>query len=312
MTSTRAHRPPVPKSTDARRRRRLVIPGLAVALLGLASSTVVAASLATAAPAPTHPVVTQSVAHELAAATPPGRAKPTVVLVHGAWADASSWNGEAAYLRAAGYPVRAIANPVEDLTTDAQYVRTFLDSIHGPIVLVGHSYGGSVITNAATGDPDVKALVYVDAAAPATGETNGSLSGADSVLSTEPKSTLFTTLPEPGAPAGVSDLYLNEDVFVHAFGSDLPKARAEALWSSQRTASTAAFDTPSQTEAWATIPSWYFVSSGDRIITPTSELAMAKRAHSTVTLFHGGSHLTLISHPAAVTRTIAAAIAAVR
>src|SRR3954464_7114636 len=113
-----------------------------------------------------------------------GDTAPTVVLVHGAWADASSWDGEVRLLQRTGVRVRAIANPVEDLTTDARYVADFLQTIRGPIVLVGHSYGGAVITNAAAGVPSVKALIYVDASAPAPGETNGQLSGSRSILTT--------------------------------------------------------------------------------------------------------------------------------
>jgi pimeloyl-ACP methyl ester carboxylesterase len=237
--------------------------------------------------------------------------RPTVVLVDGAWADTSSWSGEVQVLAAAGYRVRAIGNPVEDLTTDAETVHDFLATIAGPIVLVGHSYGGAVITNAATGIPNVKALVYVDAAAPAPGETNGSLSGATSILSTDTPAQLFTDVPYANAPAGATDLYLNEDIFVHYFASDLPVAEAKELWATQRGASTAAFDTPSKTAAWQTVPSWYFISSNDQIITASSELAMAKRAHAHITVFPGGSHLTLISHPNAVTATIASAIRSV-
>jgi pimeloyl-ACP methyl ester carboxylesterase len=245
------------------------------------------------------------------AAPPPGGIKPTVVLVHGAWADTSSWDGEVAALQKQGYQARAIANPLENLTTDSAYVATFLKSLSGPIVLVGHSYGGSVITNAAEGNPNVKALVYVDAAAPDVGETNGSLSGSDSILKQKPEAELFDKLSYPGAPAGAMDLYLKEDIFVHNFGSDLPADVATRLWATQRTASTSAFETPSKFAAWKTIPSWYFISSGDQIITPTSEKAMAARAHSQVTVFDGGSHLTLISHPDAVTAVIDQAIASV-
>jgi pimeloyl-ACP methyl ester carboxylesterase len=248
----------------------------------------------------------------LSTSQPVHKPKPTVVLVHGAWADASSWSAEVRSLQNDGYTVRAIANPVENLTTDAEYVHDFLKSINGPIVLVGHSYGGAVITNAAAGLPNVKALVYVDAAAPAPGETNGQLSGADSVLATKPKAQLFMTTTYPNAPAGEAELYLNEDVFVHDFANDLPRAEAEQLWASQRGASTAAFDTKSKAAAWKSIPSWYFVSTGDQIITPTSELAMAHRAHSHITIFKGGSHLTLISHPDAVTAVIRSAISSVR
>jgi pimeloyl-ACP methyl ester carboxylesterase len=246
-----------------------------------------------------------------APSAPTGGVKPTVVLVHGAWADTSSWDGEVTALMKQGYDVRAIANPLENLTTDSQFVSAFLKTVSGPIVLVGHSYGGSVITNAAAGNPNVKALVYIDAAAPDVGETNGSLSGADSVLKQKPESELFEKLPYPGAPAGAAGLYLEKDVFLHDFGNDLPTDEATRLWATQRTASTSAFETPSKFAAWKTIPSWYFISSGDQIITPTSEKAMAARAHSKVTIFDGGSHLTLISHPDAVTTVIDQAISSV-
>ena len=246
-----------------------------------------------------------------AAASPDG-IKPTVVLVHGAWADTSSWDGEVTALQQRGYDVRAIANPLENLTTDSESVADFLASITGPIVLVGHSYGGSVITNAAEGNPNVKALVYVDAAAPDVGETNGSLSGSDSILKQRPESELFDKLPYPGAPPGAMDIYLKKEIFLQFFGSDLPTEEATRLWAMQRAASTSAFDTPSRYAAWKTIPSWYFISSGDQIITPTAERAMAERAHSHVTVFDGGSHLSLISHPVAVTAVIEQAIDSVQ
>src|SRR5580658_9859731 len=232
-----------------------------------------------------------SLVHQLDTCLPDRQARPTVVLVHGAWADASSWSGEVATLQAAGYDVRAIANPLQDLTTDSRYVADYLKTIHGPVVLAGHSYGGAVITNAAAGLANVKALVYVDASAPAPGETNGQLSGATSILTKDTPAQLFFTTTYPGAPPG---------------------AEAERLWASQRGASTTAFTTPSKFAAWKTIPSWYFISTGDQIITPASELAMAHRAHSHITLFHGGSHLTLISHPNAVTAVIASAICSLR
>ncbi|MDT5128123.1 MAG: hypothetical protein QOH54_3767 [Mycobacterium sp.] len=244
-------------------------------------------------------------------APPSNGVKPTIVLVHGAWADASSWDGEVDALQKQGYDVRAIANPLENLTTDAEYVSAFLKSIDGPVVLVGHSYGGAVITNAAEGNPNVKALVYVDAAAPDVGETNGSLSGADSVLKQKPESELFDKVTYPGAPPGAVDLYLKKDVFLQHFGNDLPTDEATRLWATQRSASTSAFETPSRYAAWRTIPSWYFISSGDQIITPTSEKAMAERAKSKVTVFDGGSHLTLVSHPDAVTAVFDHAIESV-
>jgi pimeloyl-ACP methyl ester carboxylesterase len=275
---------------------------LAATSAGQAPASTPAASSTTTAPAKS-PLV-----HRLETCRPAGHAKPAVVLVHGAWADASSWSGEVTTLQAAGYDVRAIANPLQDLTTDSAYVADYLKTIHGPVVLAGHSYGGAVITNAAAGAANVKALVYVDAAAPAPGETNGQLSGAGSILKKDTPAQLFYTTSYPGAPAGASELYLKENIFIRNFASDLPRSEAGRLWASQRGASTAAFGTPSVAAAWKTIPSWYFISTGDQIITAASELAMAHRAHSHITMFHGGSHLTLISHPNAVTAAIASAI----
>ena len=299
-------------SRAARLRILLALPAVAavaVALVAYSSGPTAAAAATRTAQGG---VTESSLVHHLDACLPAGQARPVVVLVHGAWADASSWSGEVATLQAAGYDVRAIANPLQDLTTDSQYVSDYLKTIPGPVVLVGHSYGGAVITNAAAGLANVKALVYVDAAAPAPGETNGQLSGASSILTKDTPAQLFFTTSYPGAPVGASELYLNEDIFVRYFASDLPRAEAEQLWASQRGASTAAFDTPSRYAAWKTIPSWYFISSGDQIITAASELAMAHRAHSHITVFHGGSHLTLISHPDAVTAVIASAICSLR
>jgi pimeloyl-ACP methyl ester carboxylesterase len=250
--------------------------------------------------------------HHLTTCLAPGQAKPTVVLVHGAWADASSWIGEVAILQAAGFDVRAIANPLRNLTTDSQYIADYLKTIHGPIVLAGHSYGGSVITNAAAGLANVKRLVYVDAAAPAPGQTTAQLSGAASVLVMRKPAELFFTTANPSGPSGEPELYLKEGIFIHNFANDLPRTEASVLWASQRGTSVAALGTRSKAAAWKTIRSWYFISTGDQIITPASELHMAHRAHSHITIFHGGSHLTLISHPNAVTSVIAAAICSLR
>src|SRR5213596_2288628 len=149
----------------------------------------------------------------------PNMVKPSIVLVHGAWADGSSWSRVVGLLQVQGYTVYVPPNPLRGLASDSAYIASFLQSITGPIILVGHSYGGSVITNAAAGNPNVKALVYVDAAAPDVGVTNGSLSGSDSVLKQKPQGELFDKLPYPGAPDGAVDLYLKRDVFVHDFGN---------------------------------------------------------------------------------------------
>jgi pimeloyl-ACP methyl ester carboxylesterase len=291
-----------------RRLQRIAIPVVLLAAFAVVAACGAPPSTRAASGTPAEPALI----HRLMTCLPRGQRKPAVVLVHGAWADASSWSGEVAVLQAAGYDARAIANPLQDLTTDSEYVADFLKTISGPVVLVGHSYGGSVITSAAAGLSNVKALVYVDAAAPAPGQTTGQLSGAGSIMNKLKPSQLFYSTTYPGAPAGASELYLKENIFIHYFANDLPRNEAELLWASQRGASTAAFSTPSQAAAWQTIPSWYFISSDDRIITAASELAMARRAHSHITVFHGGSHLTLISHPNAVTAVIASAICSVR
>jgi pimeloyl-ACP methyl ester carboxylesterase len=281
-----------------------VVAVAAAAFAGIATSKA-PASLRTVSSAPAESALVRRLTTCLAS----GQAKPVVVLVHGAWADTSSWSGEVAALQAAGYDVRAIANPLQNLTTDSEYVADYLKSIHGPVVLVGHSYGGSVITNAAAGLANVKRLVYVDAAAPAPGQTTGQLSGTGSVVIKVKPSKLFDTTTDP---AGTPELYLKESIFIHHFAPDLPQGKARVLWASQRGASAAVFNTPSKAAAWKTIPSWFFISTGDQIITAASQLAMAHRAHSHIIMFRGGSHLTLISHPNAVTAVIASAICSLR
>ncbi|WP_440073436.1 alpha/beta hydrolase [Streptosporangium sp. OZ121] len=301
------------RSARTCRRLREIAPAVALAAVAASAvaSTATGTQAATAVRASTAAHGSPALTAEPLPCRSPGRVKPTVVLVHGAWADTSSWNGEVSSLQRAGYVARAIPNPLRNLTGDAASVADFLRTVSGPIVLVGHSYGGSVITNAAAGVPNVKALVYVDAAAPDVGETTGGLSGRRSALSADPAS-LYDMVSYPGAPRGATDLYLKQDVFVRSFASDLPRDTAARLWATQRPASTSAFTTPSKAAAWKTIPSWYFISTGDRIITPFSERFMAHRARSKVTEFPGGSHLTLVSHPDAVTAVIGSAICSVR
>jgi pimeloyl-ACP methyl ester carboxylesterase len=236
--------------------------------------------------------------------------KPTIVLVHGAWADASSWNGAVTRLQRDGYTVLGAPNPLRGLSSDAGYVRDFLATVPGPIVVVGHSYGGAVITNAATGKANVKALVYVDAFAPDQGETVNSLVGATSALTGDP-ATLFDVRPYPGAPAGDADVYLKPSVFVHDFAQDLPSRRALLLAATQRPLTLAAGNQPSGTPAWRTIPSWYLLGTRDQIITPDSQLAMARRAGSHIVSVRA-SHVSLISHPGAVTALVEAAAYATR
>jgi pimeloyl-ACP methyl ester carboxylesterase len=279
--------PPTPDRTAARRWPR----ACAAALLGLLAAVLLAnaARPAAAGPAPT----TAERDH----------AKPTVVLVHGAWADSSSWSGVVRRLQRDGYTVDVPPNPLRGLSSDADYLAGYLDTISGPIVLVGHSYGGAVITNAATGDPDVEALVYINAFAPDQGETVVQLATArpGSAIGGDP-ATVFDTVPIPGAPGDV-DLYVKKLVFPDAFANDLPAKTAAVLAAVQRPVAFSALVAPSGAPAWKTIPTWYLVGTADNVIPPAQQRFMAQRAHA-ATVELRASHLPMISRPAGVTRLI--------
>ena len=269
----------------------------ALAACALAVTTAVAAT--SAAAAETRP-----------AASPAPGPKPTIVLEHGAWADASSWAGVIARLQLAGYTVDAPPNPLRGLSYDSTYLADYLKTITGPIILVGHSYGGAVITNAATGNPDVKALVYVDAFIPAQGETLLQLIGAQpgSCLAGNP-ANVFTTVPYPGAPSGDADVYLQTAPdgtypgFAQCFANGLPASEAAVLAATQRPLAFSAATAPSGVPAWQTIPSWSVIGTADHVIPPAEQLAMSERANAHITEIDAG-HLSLISDPGAVTRII--------
>jgi pimeloyl-ACP methyl ester carboxylesterase len=236
--------------------------------------------------------------------------KPTIVLEHGAWADASSWAAVIQRLQQAGYTVDAPPDPLRGLTYDSSYLADYLKIITGPIILVGHSYGGAVITNAATGNPNVKALVYVDAFIPAKGETLLQLIAAQpgSCLAGNP-ANVFTTVPYPGSPAGDVDLYLKTAPdppypgFAQCFANGLPPAEAAVLAATQRPLAFSAASTPSGVPAWQTIPSWSVIGTADHVIPAAEQLFMSKRAKAHITEIDAG-HLSLISDPGAVTRVI--------
>jgi pimeloyl-ACP methyl ester carboxylesterase len=236
--------------------------------------------------------------------------KPTIVLEHGAWADASSWAGVIQRLQQAGYTVDAPPDPLRGLAYDSAYLADYLRTITGPIVLVGHSYGGAVITNAATGNPDVKALVYVDAFIPAQGETLLQLIAAQpgSCLAGNP-ANVFTTVPYPGAPAGDVDLYLKTAPdppypgFAQCFANGLPAGQAAVLAATQRPLAFSAASTPSGVPAWQTIPSWSVIGTADHVIPPAEQLFMSRRAKAHITEIDAG-HLSLLSDPGAVTGVI--------
>ena len=227
--------------------------------------------------------------------------KPTVVLIHGAFADASGWNGVIRRLQDAGYTAYAPANPLRGVAFDADYVRSFLRTIDGPIVLVGHSYGGFVTTNAAVGVDNVRALVYVAAFAPDEGENGVQATGlgGDEVDLTQ----LVLVRPFPGAAEGDGDAYIKPEIFPQAFCQDLPPDEGAVMAAAQRPASLASLAAPSGPPAWKSVPSWYVVATQDRIIPPGAERAMAARAGST-TIEIDSSHVVFISHPDEVTQLI--------
>ncbi|MFD8565515.1 alpha/beta fold hydrolase [Streptomyces sp. NPDC059639] len=227
--------------------------------------------------------------------------KPTVVLVHGAFADSSSWNGVVDKLQSHGYPVVAASNPLRGLTGDSQYVRQLVVSIEGPVVLVGHSYGGSVISNAAAELDNVRALVFVAAFLPEEGESALALSGKF------PGSTLGETLhPVPVTlPDGsqAADLYIEKDKFHQQFAADVPEETAAIMAATQRPVTDVALAEGASAPAWKTVPSWVLRATEDRNIPAQLQTFMAERAKATVVSV-SASHAVSLSRPGDVARLI--------
>jgi pimeloyl-ACP methyl ester carboxylesterase len=217
--------------------------------------------------------------------------KPTVVLVHGAFADATGWSGVIERLQHDGYPVIAPANPLRSLSGDSAYIKSVLGQTPGPLVVVGHSYGGAVITNAAAGNTNVKALVYVDAFIPDVGENTLALAGTDSSL---PPALEFKKFPPFGA--NDLDIYIKKDMFHAVFCADLPAKTAAIMAAAQRPTAAATGAEPTTAAAWKTIPSWALIGRQDRAITPDSLRFMADRAGATTEEIDA-SHVSMISHP---------------
>jgi pimeloyl-ACP methyl ester carboxylesterase len=237
--------------------------------------------------------------------------KPTVVLVHGAFADASGFSAVIDRLRHDGYPVRAAPNTLLGLQSDAAAVRGFLDSIEGPKILVGHSYGGAVITQAATGDPDVKALVYVAAFALDSNELLSDLASRPVAHPLPPLPTLPVQSKQADGTTQ-TDVYLDPSQFPARFAGDLPRRVAADLAATQPPTGAATFASRLTVEpAWNTIPSWYLVARQDRAIAPDLERFMARRMHAH-TSQSNGSHAVYISHPKAVVRLVEQAARATR
>ncbi|MFE3703972.1 alpha/beta fold hydrolase [Streptomyces scopuliridis] len=234
-----------------------------------------------------------------------GIAKPTVVLVHGAFADASGWDGVVERLQRDGYPVIAPANPLRGLASDSAYIADVLKSVKGPVILAGHSYGGAVISEAAAGNRDVKALVYISAFMPDKGEALGAL-GAKF-----PGSRLDPALRQVpfrnGDGTTGTDLYIKPDKFHQVFAADLAESTAAQMSATQRPISAAAFTETADAAAWRTIPSWSLVATKDRAIAPDLERFEAKRAGSH-TIEVNSSHVAMISHPGTVAGLILDAV----
>ncbi|GAQ52913.1 alpha/beta fold hydrolase [Streptomyces acidiscabies] len=218
--------------------------------------------------------------------------KPTVVLVHGAFADASGWNAVASRLIRAGHPVVAPPNPLRGVASDSAYLAALLATLGGPLVLVAHSYGGMVVTNAATGNPNVKALVYVNAFVPEQGETLLGLQTAYPGSRLTEAALDFRPYGE-----GLVDGYIKKELFHDVFAGDLPRATTELMWAGQRPADTRALGEPSGAPAWRTVPSWYLVGRADQVLPPAAQRFMARRAGAH-TFEVDASHVAMIARPA--------------
>ena len=238
--------------------------------------------------------------------------KPTIVLVHGAWADGSSWNAVISPLQAEGYTVMAPPNLLRSLPDDAAYIASFLaQCTHGPVVLVGHSYGGAVITNAGAHGGDVRALVYVDTFMPDEGETvQGIVAGSSSALAIADLSTALDVAGYPGAPEGAAEAFLKASTVHDAFAQDLPEKDRLHILATQRPASFITNVTPSGVPAWRSIPSWAVLGLDDRIIPIDVQRRMAERAGATITEVDA-SHVSMVSRPEVTLDAIHAAVASI-
>ena len=227
--------------------------------------------------------------------------KPSIVLVHGAFSDGSSWRKIIPIFEDEGFTVTAVQNPLRSLAEDIATTKRVIEAQKGDIVLVGHSYGGSVITDAAAGSDKVKALVYVAAFAPETGETVGSLIGKF------PPVALGTAL----APDSASFLYIDRAKFHQVFAWDVPKGDASVMAAAQKPIAANAFGESTTSTAWKTIPSWYVVTTLDHAVNPELQRFMAKRMGAQITEVKA-SHVPFLSQPEATAKVIKAAATQIR
>lgn len=227
--------------------------------------------------------------------------KPSIVLVHGTFADATSWQHVIPLLEQDGYTVTAVQNPLTSLPDDIATTKRVIDAQQGPVIVVGHSYGGNVITAAAAGNPQVKALVYIAGFAPEPGESLSKLNGRYA--------------PPPLSKAIVADtagfLYVDREKFHEFFAKDVSTVEARVMAATQKPVASAAFEQSVDSAAWKTIPSWYLVSQEDQAINPELERFMANRIGAKTTEIKA-SHVSFISHPREVANLIEAASSAVK
>jgi pimeloyl-ACP methyl ester carboxylesterase len=229
--------------------------------------------------------------------------KPTVVLVHGAWADAAGWTPVITELQKDGFVVKAPPNPLRGLTSDAAYISSVLHQINGPVILAGHSYGGAVITDAAAGSSQIKALVYIAAFAPDQGDSLATLNSSAQGKEIPAVPAMPSQYPQNGSTPG-TELTIDPAQYPNVFlNNELPVPQEQALAVEQRPLSLTAATEPSGPPAWKTIPSWYMVASADHAISPSLERFMATRAHAH-TVEVNGPHLIMLTDPDAVTGLI--------
>ncbi|MET7354671.1 alpha/beta fold hydrolase [Streptomyces mirabilis] len=261
-------------------------------LAGAAALGTPGAAFATPAPSPTE---------DLPSRRRHRHGQPTIVLIHGAFADASSWSAVVERLQRQGHHALAPALPLRGLASDAAYIRSVLDSIPGPIVLVGHSYGGAVISAAAADAPRVKALVYIAAFVPDVGESALELTGKYPG-STLAQATSTQYYPLPGGGEG-DELIIKQELFQKQFAAGVPATTAQVMAVGQRPIALAALQETATEAAWKKLPSWYLVATEDRNIPPAAEQWMAERAHAH-TVRVRAPHAVAVSDPAPVTELI--------
>ena len=239
---------------------------------------------------------------------PQDGSRPTVVLVHGAFADSSGWNDVVERLQSEGVQVTAASNPLRGISIDSAYIASLLEQIPGPVLAVGHSYGGAVITNAATNADNVVGLVYVAAFAPDEGETLADIESGSR------DSVLITALMQLQYPTGEGqetavEFAIDPEKFHDAFAADLPEQQTAVMAATQRPVAELAFSTPTGAPAWKNLPSWAVVPTGDKAAGSDVVRSMAERAGATITEAEG-SHVIMVSKPQVVADVILTALEA--